>query len=283
MAIGYVRVSTKGQAGDDRCGVEAQKAAILKYAKDFGYTITEFIVDKISGVKEQREGFDRILYGNIQTDAVIVYKSDRVARETKLYFYYLYTLEKKNIKLISVTEEFDEGNAMANIYRALLQFVAEQERQNIRARTMAGKLIKKMTGGYVGGGVPLGYMAICGKLYADPDGKKVVRLIYKLYSEGLGCTRITWELYTRKIKTKRGKDFSEMAVSRILKMRKFYEGFVLVDNEFIKGEQEAILKEGEFTRPDFDYFVEQANKEKIVLQSVPLSERRKRFTDKKSK
>ena len=131
-AIGYIRVSTERQADDDKYGIEVQKQAILLYANDNGYNIVDWKVDEISGAKDDRPGLNEILYGddvsNPPYEAVIVFKNDRVARDTKLYFYYLYVLEKKNIKLLSTQESFTEGSKFANIYRALLQFVAEQER-----------------------------------------------------------------------------------------------------------------------------------------------------------
>ena len=67
---------------------------------------------------------------NPPIEAVITFKNDRMARDTKLYFYYLYTLERRNIKLLTINEEFDEGSEFANIYRALLQFVAERWRRH---------------------------------------------------------------------------------------------------------------------------------------------------------
>ena len=263
MAIGYVRVSTCGQAADDRFGIDAQKSAIIDYASKNGYEITDFVIDTISGVKEVREGFDKILMGEVETDAVIVYKSDRVARDIKLYFYYLYTLEKHGIKLISVTEEFDEDGGLANVYRAILQFVAEQERNNIRLRTMAGRKQKLRKGGYAGGNYPTGYFLADGKLYADGEERRVVRTIFKLYYEGLGCTRISWELNRRKIKTKRGFEWFDASVARVLKNRKFYEGFVLVDGEYVKGEHEPILDVDEFRRPDYDFYASRLEEEHL--------------------
>ena len=57
---------------------------------------------------------NKILYdediSNPPFEAVIAFKSDRVARDTKLYFYYLYVLEKRNIKLLSTQEVFPEGD-----------------------------------------------------------------------------------------------------------------------------------------------------------------------------
>ena len=144
-AIGYIRVSTERQADDDKFGIEVQKQAILLYANDNGYNIVDWKIDEISGAKDDRPALNEILYGDNVTnppyEAVIVFKNDRLARDTKLYFYYLYVLEKKNIKLLSTQESFAEGNEFANIYRALLQFVAEQERK--KAEKAAAKAAKE--------------------------------------------------------------------------------------------------------------------------------------------
>ena len=99
-AIGYIRVSTEQQAMDDKYGIDVQKQAILLYANNNGYNIVEWKIDEMSGASDNRPEFNDILYGSVYNppfEAVIVFKNDRVARDIKLYFYYLYTLEKKNL------------------------------------------------------------------------------------------------------------------------------------------------------------------------------------------
>lgn len=109
-AIGYIRVSTEEQFADDKYGAETQRQAILDYANENGYEIKEWFIDRISGTADNRPELDKILYDSDslpQHDVVIVFKSDRIARDTKLYFYYFYILEKNNVKLISTQEQFD--------------------------------------------------------------------------------------------------------------------------------------------------------------------------------
>lgn len=144
-AIGYIRVSTEEQSADDKYGIEVQKQAISDYADRNGFEIVCWLTDTISGAKDNRPELDKILYNADQLpahEAVIVFKNDRVARDTKLYFYYFYTLEKRNVKLLSTEEHFSEGDDFANIYRSLLMFVAEQERKNIALRTGRGRSLK---------------------------------------------------------------------------------------------------------------------------------------------
>lgn len=144
-AIGYIRVSTEEQSSDDKYGIETQKQVISKYAADNGYDIVKWCLDAVSGAKDNRDELDKILYKYDELpehEAVIIFKNDRIARDTKLYFYYFYTLEKRNIKLLSTEEHFSEGDDFANVYRSLLMFVAEQERKNITLRTSKGRMLK---------------------------------------------------------------------------------------------------------------------------------------------
>ena len=104
QAIGYIRVSTEEQSADDKYGIEVQRQAILTYAAKNDYEIAEWLIDTISGAKDNRPELDKILYQSDQLpshEAVIIFKNDRMARDTKLYFYYFYTLEKRNVALLS--------------------------------------------------------------------------------------------------------------------------------------------------------------------------------------
>ena len=242
-AIGYIQVSTERQADDDKYGIEVQKQAILLYANDNGYNIVDWKIDEISGVKDDRPGLNAILYGEDVTnppyEAVIVFKNDRVARDTKLYFYYLYVLERRNIKLLSTQESFTEGNEFANIYRALLQFVAEQERKNIALRTSKGRSIKASCGGYSGGRRPYGYRVADGVLVIDEKEAPIVKFIFEKHEEGVSMLGITELLERAGYQTRSGKRFQVSTIKGILKNRPFYEGLYM---NWVKGVHEPILK-----------------------------------------
>lgn len=248
-AVGYIRVSTEGQVGDDKFGIDSQKQSILLYANENGYNIVEWFIDKaVSGVKDNRPELDKILYGTDVTnppyEAVIVAKSDRMARDIKLYFYYLYTLEKKNIKLLSVCEQFDDDNGLSGIYRSIMLFVAEQERRNIAMRTSNGRRIKAKAGGYSGGRSPYGYKVENSQLVINEDEVPIVKAVF----EGLDAGRTLWDIadgltaagYT----TRKGTPFRESNVRSIRDNRPFYEGMYKYgkDMNWVKGVHEPILK-----------------------------------------
>ncbi len=250
-AIGYIRVSTEQQAKDDKFGIDVQKQAILLYANTNGYNIVDWKIDEISGAKDDRPALNEILYGDNVTnppfEAVIVFKNDRLARDTKLYFYYLYTLEKKNIRLLSTKEEFVEGSEFANIYRALLQFVAEQERKNIAIRTSKGRSIKAQCGGYSGGRCPYGYKVENGRLIINDEERCIVELIFKKHKEGMPMLGISDCLSENGYKTRKGRTFQVSTIKSILQNRPLYEGMYKYgkDMNWVKGVHEPILKPSE--------------------------------------
>ena len=249
-AIGYIRVSTDEQAADDKFGIEVQKREILLYANNNGYNIVDWRIDTISGAKDNRPEMDKILYGDDVTNppyqAVIVFKNDRVARDTKLYFYYFYTLEKRNIKLLSAEENFSEGNDFANIYRSLLMFVAEQERKNIALRTSKGRNIKAACGGYSGGRTPYGYTVVNGVLTINEEERPIVEFIFEKTDEGMSMLALTEALEKAGYTTRKGKRFQVSTIKSILSNRLLYEGQYKYgkDMEWVQGVHEPILKRG---------------------------------------
>lgn len=257
-AIGYIRVSTEGQANEDKYGVDVQKSAITEYAAKNGYRIVDWAEDHVSGISDERPAFNNIIYGNVENppiEAVIVFKNDRIARDTKLYFYYLYTLEKKDIKLISTEEEFDEGSEFANLYRAMMQFVAEQERKNITLRTSSGRIAKAKKGGYAGGRPPYGYKVVDNELIVDREEAEMVRFVFDRIDKGISRRQISNMLNDSGLKTRSGSPFQATNVINIENNKKFYQGYYKYgkDKVWVKGKHQPIIEDDE---PEYDWEME---------------------------
>ena len=250
-AIGYLRVSTDGQAQEDKYGLDEQKNLILEYARRNNIYILDWFVDKgISGTTEQRPAMDQILFSDIRNppiEYVLVAKSDRVARDIKLYYYYLMLMEKKGMKLVSVTEPLvDDGSGMGNIYKALMLFVAEQERKNIAMRTSGGRKQKARGGGYSGGRPPYGYRAFDGELVIVPHEAKIIRKIFELSETGFSMSKIARLFNENGIPTRAEKKWTPMGISNILGYKDFYEGkYEYSDIETI-GKHEPLLADGKW-------------------------------------
>lgn len=247
-AVAYIRVSTEGQ--EDKYGFDLQKEAIQKYADKEGYEVVAWYNEVGSGAKE-RPILEGIVSGamitNPPVEAVLVYKNDRVARDTKMYFYYLYQLEKKGIKLVSVEENIDGlDKSMENFCRAMFQFVAEMERKNITNRTSAGRLVKAQTGGYSGGRVPYGYRVEDHELVIDENEAALVREVFSLIGQNVPLSTVVRELTNKGFRARNGNILANCNVLSIKKNEPFYRGYYKYsDTEWVKGKHEPILKDGE--------------------------------------
>ncbi len=250
-AIAYMRVSTDGQIGENKFGLDAQRKMIEDFAAANDYQIVQWYIEErgVSGVSEDRPQFNALLQDdevhNPPIEALLVAKSDRVARDMKLYYYYLMLLSRKNINLISVSEpvpDYDTG--MGNIYLALMLFVAEQERKNITMRTMGGKRRKAATGGYIGGYSPYGYhVENKGLVVYEPEAA-LVRYIFKLRAKGLSLSQIQTKLTDSGYKTRKGTLFQPATINNILKNEKIYRGqYRDGQGNWIEGKQDAILED----------------------------------------
>lgn len=245
--IGYVRVSTDGQVGEDKYGMDAQRADIEKYCARNEMQIVKWVVDEGESGAEERPGFDEIIYGEIMNppyEAVVVAKSDRVARDINIYYYYKMMLRKKEIALISVSEDFGQFGAFASMLEAFTICVAEMERANITKRTSSGRKIKASKGGYAGGKAPMGYMVVHGKLEINEEEAKVVRRVFELRDSGSVLLAIVDALNEEGYVTRSGKQFVLSTVQSIVNNRKTYEGLYRYgeNSEWVQGEHEPILK-----------------------------------------
>lgn len=247
-AIGYVRVSTKEQGAEDKFGKVAQKQAIRDYAKVHGYEIVAWFEDVASGVSDERPEWNKVLVADDITnppfEAVIVFKSDRVARDIQLYFYYSYLLRRKGVELIAVNDGFTEvPNEYKNIIKSFVVFSAEQERKNIALRTSHGRKIKAVNGGYAGGGIPYGYKVVKGRLEVDEYESSVVKNIFSMYEDNISQVKIAKYLNDNGITTKFGKSWTQPQVHYILNNRKLYQGFIKYgkDAHWVKGVHTPII------------------------------------------
>ncbi len=247
--VAYCRVSTDGQAGEDRFGIDAQKEQIMEYCSRNDMQISAWYIDEgVSGAKEERPEFDKILFSedeveNPPIEAVVVAKSDRVARDINIYYYYKMLLRKKDVQLISIAEDFGQFGVFSNMLEAFTLCVAEMERQNITKRTSSGRAVKAARGGYSGGRPPYGYKPICGVLTVVESEAEVVRKIFEMKKDGSTYQQIVDELNGMGATNRSGSKFSISTVQVILGNENLYKGMYRYgkSSEWIKGVHDSII------------------------------------------
>lgn len=248
----YIRVSTDAQAGEDRFGLEAQEQSLNEYASTHDMQIIQWFSDKGESGAKLRPGFDEIVYGEVTNppyEAVLVAKSDRVARDINVYYYYKMLLLKKNIELISIAEDFGAMGSFASLLEAFTICAAQMERENITKRTSAGRKVKASKGGYAGGRAPMGYRIENGNLVVNEEEAKLVRFLFKLREENpkVSMREAAKAANEAGFLTRYGKPVSFSNVQNIWQQERTYRGEYHYGktDEWVKGQHEAILKEDE--------------------------------------
>lgn len=245
--VAYIRVSTDGQCGDDKFGLDAQREQIIEYCAKNDMNILKWFVDEGESGAKERPGFDEIVYGDVANppyEAVIVAKSDRVARDINIYYYYKMLLIKKDVKLISIAEDFGQFGVFANMLEAFTLCVAEMERENITKRTSSGRKVKAAKGGYSGGRPPYGYTPHNGKLVIVPEEAEVVRYVITAKENGATFQKICDHLNAEGKTNRSGSKFSISTIQVLIDNAPLYRGKYRYgkDSEWVDGEHEPILK-----------------------------------------
>lgn len=248
-AVAYCRVSTDGQVGEDKFGIDSQKEQISKYCADKGINIVEWYIDEgVSGAKERRPAFDRILQGEVSNPPVqyvIVAKTDRISRDINLYYSYKALLAKQNLEILSVSEDWSTQDKLtAMILENFLAMAATVERENIRVRTAGGRAMKAKQGGYAGGRPPYGYNTVAGRLVVNDSEASVVREIFSMRDSGATFQQICDAVNAEGHVTKSGGKFAISTLQVILGNRPLYEGMYRYGKgaDWVKGAHESILE-----------------------------------------
>ena len=161
MAVGvYVRVSTEEQR--DRQSITTQRDFAERYFSLHGPIKSIFYADDgVSGTipLERRPAGSRMLRDARlkKFDQVLVYKLDRLGRDTRLILNAVDELEKCGVRVRSMTEEFDTATATGKLMLTLLSGFAAHEHAVIRERSLAGTNRVAQAGAWLGGIVPYGY------------------------------------------------------------------------------------------------------------------------------
>ena len=118
-AVGYIRVSTTGQAKDG-FKLPMQESKIRAYCELNELDPIDIIADAgVSGKNlTGRRGAQELisLIERRKIDAVVIYKLDRLGRKTRDLLEISDLLKKKNVALHSLTEKLDTSTPLGQFY-----------------------------------------------------------------------------------------------------------------------------------------------------------------------
>ena len=217
-SIGYIRVSTEGQAADG-VSLDAQRAKIEAWALLNDYELVAVHVDAgISGKSaNNRPGLQAALADCRKGSALVVYSLSRLARSTKDTIEISDRLAKSGADLVSLSEKIDTTSAAGKMVFRMLAVLAEFERDQISERTTTAMQFKKAQGERVGA-IPYGYdLATDGvNLTENPAEQEVIRQARELHESGLSLRKIAAELDRRGLYARNGQPFQATQISRMV-------------------------------------------------------------------
>lgn len=234
-AVGYCRISTTIQL--DNTSLKDQEDKIRAYANLHNIEISEIFIDKaLSGKADDRPEYDKMIdyVKENDIDFIIVYKNDRIHRSLYNLLTMINDLQKYNVSLVSVTENFDTSTPQGMLLLQMLASFAEFERAIITERSLNGRIAKLNEKKWVGGRTCIGYkIDKDGHFVVDEEEAKIVKDIFKLRSKGLSMA---------KIGDKYG--FSRQKVNYILRNRSYigvFDYHIKKDNSHIIMDIEPIV------------------------------------------
>lgn len=223
---GYIRVSTERQV--EGYSIEGQITQIEQYCQFNGYELVDIYADRgISGKSMNRPELQRMLNDakNGKLDCVMVYKTNRLARNTSDLLTIVEELHRQNVEFFSLSERMEVKNSTGKLMLQILASFSEFERNTTLENIYTGQYQRALEG-YYQGNLPLGYNNI-------PDNKKelminqheanIVKYIFESYAKGHGYRKIANALNHKGYVTKKDNPFSISAVTYILS-NPFYIG-----------------------------------------------------------
>jgi DNA invertase Pin-like site-specific DNA recombinase len=216
-AIAYYRVSTQRQ-GRSGLGIEAQRAAVARFAESEGITIlqefTEIDTGKGADALDRRPQLAAALATARQAKCpVLVAKLDRLSRDVA----FIAGLMVQRVPFIVAELGTDADPFMLHLYAAL----AEKERRQISDRTRAALASRKLLGTKLGNPTNAGTAAAAGRdvqmRSADSFAETVLPIIASLKKSGVTSYRgIAIALNGRGVRTARGGDWQVSNVRNVL-------------------------------------------------------------------
>jgi DNA invertase Pin-like site-specific DNA recombinase len=132
--IGYTRVSTVSQT------LEQQNTALEAAG------VTKTFSDTMSGARDDRPGLAELLAYVREGDTVVVWKLDRLGRNTLHILETVKGLTQRGVRLVSITDGIDSSTAAGRMMIGVLGSLAEYERELTIERTALKRMSSRANG-----------------------------------------------------------------------------------------------------------------------------------------
>ena len=177
----YLRVSTK-----DKQTTASQRQAIRDWVRSSHVRLEDvnWFEDKKTGTTIDRPQLGKLLRSidKGKIDCLVVFRLDRLARNTREGLQVLADVADKGVRVVSVSENIDFGNSTGRLIASILLSVAAFERETTVERIRAGMAAARENGKHIGRPRDTKRLTEIRRLFAK--GMKAVQIADKL-----GCSR----------------------------------------------------------------------------------------------
>jgi len=281
----YTRVSTDEQARHGT-SLEVQREFLEGYVKREGLKLYRPEKDKVyeddgySGENRNRPALKRLVVDARlrKFDLVLVYKTDRFARNNRLLLNLVEELDGLKVGFKSATESFDTVSAAGKMALSMLGTVAQFERDRIIERVFPGMVKGVERGNWQGSRYsPYGYSYDKEKklLEVVPNEVKVVKSIYTMYLSGQSTSQIAGYLYDKNYKTRSGGKFHSKLVRDILK-NQMYLGKI-VWNKYSYDKKQKTLKGYKAVKNDASKVITSEGRHKAIISQKDFDDVQKKL------
>lgn len=227
LGYGYCRYSSHMQ---DEKSIEQQKMEIEDYAKRNNIQIVNYYIDEAkSGTKNEREGFQNMIYDackNKDIECVLVWKTDRFARNTQDSLMYRNQLRKHGTKLISISQPIDDTSPEGKLMAIMIAGMDEYYSQNLASNIKRAQKLKAKNLEFNGGIPPLGFDIVDKHYVINEKEAIIVKKIFELYLSGYGLLDIALKLNSLGYLTKKGNKFGKNSIYDILGNEKYIGNYI---------------------------------------------------------
>ena len=264
---GYARVSTDKE--EQATSYDAQVEYYTNYirTRDDWEFVDVYTDEGISATNtKKREGFKRMVADALagKIDLIVTKSVSRFARNTVDSLTTVRKLKDKGIEIYFEKENIWTLDSKGELLITIMSSLAQEESRSISENITWGQR-KRLADGKVSFDynhfLGLDKDKETGRLVINPEQAKIVRLIYRLFLEGMTAHSIARELTKRGIKTPKGKDVWRGNAVRSILTNEKYKGDALLQKTFTVDFLQKKVKKNEGEVPQ--YYVE-GNHEAII-------------------
>lgn len=226
----YARFSSDNQRSES---IDAQIRHMNQFCKQNHWQVVATYTDEArSATTDNRPQFQQMINDSSKGlfDIVLVHKLDRFSRDRYDSAIYKKKLKKNNVRLCSVLERLD-NTPESIMMESVLEGMAEYYSKNLSREVKKGNRENALKCVHNGGCCPLGYkLNDERKLVIDPHEAEAVKMIFYMFANGYGYSKIAETLNNMGYQPKRGGMFGKNSLYSILSNEKYTGVFVFGKN-----------------------------------------------------